>query len=137
MQERCASGVSEEFIEHIHTHATDRFVVNMHSFHNPHLIRSAIPRSLSAPQLLHQDRHAKHAEFSAVLRETQNKKRAARKEKREANRAAAKSTEDSHVQQHEQPLDGIPEETMGPSGANDQQRRKRRRSEFEPPQSTV
>lgn len=87
MLERCASGISEDFIEHIHSHATDRFIVNMHSFDNPHLLRAAIPRSLSAPQSLHINRTEKHAAFSANLRRTQNAKREAQRKKRAAEKA--------------------------------------------------
>ncbi|KAF7351786.1 hypothetical protein MSAN_01612000 [Mycena sanguinolenta] len=46
MQERVASDKTENFI--IHTQL-DRFIVNINSFHNPHLVRATISRDLWAP----------------------------------------------------------------------------------------
>lgn len=60
----------------------------MHAFHNAHLIRQIIPRSLSAPLPLHQDRAAKHEEFSRQLRHTQKAKRKEQQEKRAAKKTA-------------------------------------------------
>ncbi|KAI0685358.1 hypothetical protein BC835DRAFT_1290391 [Cytidiella melzeri] len=94
MQERLKTSIAETFIEHRHNAATDRFIVNMHAFHNAHLIRMVIPRSLSAPVPLYQDRAAKHEEISRDLRRTQNEKRATQKKNRAAKKAAAQANKD-------------------------------------------
>jgi len=76
LQERVESGLTETVIEH---HAVDRFVVNTHAFHNAHLLREMLPRSLVAPIPLYQDRHAKHTEIAEKLRISQESKRATAK----------------------------------------------------------
>ncbi|KAJ6597903.1 hypothetical protein B0H10DRAFT_2231848 [Mycena sp. CBHHK59/15] len=65
MQERVESDESEHFIVHA---PLDRFIVNMDSFHNPHLVHATISRDLWAPVPLFENRKAKHNEFSAQLR---------------------------------------------------------------------
>ncbi|KAJ7215095.1 hypothetical protein B0H12DRAFT_961151, partial [Mycena haematopus] len=67
MQERVESDKTEHFIIHA---PLDRFIMNTHSFHNPHLVRATISRHLWAPVALFEDRRAKHDEFSALLRQT-------------------------------------------------------------------
>ena len=76
MQERTESNNWKACIEH---KPLNRFVINTHAFHNAHLLRAALPRSLVVPILLHQDREAKHNEISRGLRSTQEVKRAAQK----------------------------------------------------------
>ncbi|KAJ6528825.1 hypothetical protein B0H19DRAFT_1214565 [Mycena capillaripes] len=49
MQERVESDKTEHFIVHA---PLDRFIINTHSFHNPHLIRATISRDLWAPVAL-------------------------------------------------------------------------------------
>ncbi|KAJ7731957.1 hypothetical protein B0H14DRAFT_3616062 [Mycena olivaceomarginata] len=71
MQERVESDNTEHFI--VHT-PLDRFIINTHSFHNPHLVRATVSRDLWAPVALFEDRRAKHDEFSARLRETAKKR---------------------------------------------------------------
>ncbi|KAJ7874504.1 hypothetical protein B0H14DRAFT_3106735 [Mycena olivaceomarginata] len=66
MQERVESDKTETFI--VHT-PLDRFIINTHIFHNPHLVRATVSRDLWAPVALFEDRRAKHDEFSARLRE--------------------------------------------------------------------
>jgi hypothetical protein len=75
MQERVESGLSQTYIEH---QPIERFVVNTHAFHNAHLLRAALPRSLVAPIPLHPDRQAKHFEIAGGLRVTQEARRKAR-----------------------------------------------------------
>ncbi|KAJ7703815.1 hypothetical protein B0H14DRAFT_3647123 [Mycena olivaceomarginata] len=77
MQERVESDNTEHFI--VHT-PLDRFIINTHSFHNPHLVRATVSRDLWAPVALFEDRRAKHDEFSARLRESRATKAAKRKE---------------------------------------------------------
>ena len=76
MQERVESGLVKSYIEH---QPLERFVINTHAFHNAHLLRATLPRSLVAPILLHQDRQAKHIEIAGSLRATQEAKRTATK----------------------------------------------------------
>ena len=76
LQEQVESGLTETVIEH---HAVDRFVINTHAFHNAHLLRATLPRSLVAPIPLYQDRQAKHTEIAGKLRISQESKRATAK----------------------------------------------------------
>jgi hypothetical protein len=76
MQERVESGLMKSYIEH---QALERFVINTHAFHNTHLLRATLPRSLVVPIPLHQDRQAKHVEIAGRLRATQGAKRIATK----------------------------------------------------------
>ena len=75
MQERVESGLVQTYIEH---KPIERFVINTHAFHNAHLLRATLPRSLVAPIPLHPDRQAKHFEIAGGLRVTQEAKRKAR-----------------------------------------------------------
>ncbi|KAJ7159995.1 hypothetical protein C8R43DRAFT_1177588 [Mycena crocata] len=79
MQERVASDNTETFIEH---NSLDRFIINTHAFHNAHLLRATLPRNLTAPIPLFQDRRSKHNELAAELRSrATNRKRKARPSK--------------------------------------------------------
>ena len=80
MQERVESGQTEHFIEH---KEVLHYIINTHAFHNAHLLRETLPRSLTAPIPLFQDRKAKHFEIAATLRETQGAKRLAAEKKKE------------------------------------------------------
>ncbi|OSX62476.1 hypothetical protein POSPLADRAFT_1142328, partial [Postia placenta MAD-698-R-SB12] len=64
---------------------TEHWVINTHSFHNAHLLRTVLPRHLTAPVPVFMDHMAKHAEFAQTLRETQEAKRAEQKAQRENN----------------------------------------------------
>jgi hypothetical protein len=90
VQERVQSDISESYIEH---KSLARFIINMTSLHNPHLLREALPRSLTAPVPLFTDRKAKHFQIAATLRTSQDSKRleAAKKRARakEVKQAAA------------------------------------------------
>lgn len=72
MQERVVSGQVQTYIEH---KPVERFVVNMHAFHNAHLLRAYLPRSLVAPLLVYPDRQANHSTISQGLRVIQEAKR--------------------------------------------------------------
>lgn len=102
MQERVASGQIRAYIEH---QAMERFVINMHAFHNAHLIRACLPRLLVAPIVLHTDRQAKHSEVAIDLRAAQEFKRTMTKV-----RAAKKKNE------------GIPAAEQMSKGSNKRQR---------------
>ena len=75
MQERVESGLIQAYIEH---KPIERFVINTNSFHNAHLLRATLPRSLVAPIPLHPNRQSKHFEIAGGLRVTQEAKRKAR-----------------------------------------------------------
>jgi hypothetical protein len=75
MQERIESGLVQTYIEH---KPIERFVINTHAFHNAHLLRATLPRSLVVPIPLHPDRQAKHFEIAGRLRVMQDAKRKAR-----------------------------------------------------------
>lgn len=67
----------------------------MHAFHNAHLIRKVLPRSLTAPRLLYSDRWKKHCEQARILRKTNDQKRQAAQEKRRTKAQQANRPESS------------------------------------------
>ncbi|KJA16967.1 hypothetical protein HYPSUDRAFT_112369, partial [Hypholoma sublateritium FD-334 SS-4] len=73
MQEWVESGLTKSCIEH---QAIDRFVINTHAFHNAHLLRAAIPRSLIIPIPIYspEDRRSKHIEIAQSLQAVQEVK---------------------------------------------------------------
>lgn len=75
IQERVESGISENFI--VHTGATERYLINVHGQHNPHLIREALPRELTIPVPFALDRVAYHLKISTDYRTSQDSKRVA------------------------------------------------------------
>ena len=87
MQECIESGILEDYIEH---QPIDRFVINTHAFHNAHLLRATLPRSLLAPIPLHQNREAKHHEIAGSLQIIQDSKRKATKARSEQKKQAVK-----------------------------------------------
>ncbi|KAJ6542973.1 hypothetical protein B0H19DRAFT_865265, partial [Mycena capillaripes] len=74
MQERVESDQIEKYIIH---QPLDRFFINMHAFHNSHLLRATLPRDLVTPILLFPEQQAKHFELAANLREKQAGRKAA------------------------------------------------------------
>lgn len=80
MQERIASGTTEDYIVHMHS-PDEHFVINMHSFHNAHLVRNVLPRNLTAPQpyVDFLERPRKHIEQATRLRENEEKKKSAKR----------------------------------------------------------
>ncbi|KAJ7912613.1 hypothetical protein B0H13DRAFT_2232426 [Mycena leptocephala] len=96
-----ASGVARQMQErqqsdkiiHSIVHKDDtRFIINLHGFHNAHLLRKYLGVALTKPRPLFADRRRRHDELSAILTVTQKAKRAATQEKaaatREKNKAA-------------------------------------------------
>ena len=77
MQERVESGLFKTYIEH---QPVERFVINTHAFHNAHLLRATLPRSIVSPVRLHEpgDRYSLHAGFAEALRVTKADQAAAK-----------------------------------------------------------
>lgn len=73
MQERIESGTTEAFIVH---KDGDRHLINMHAFHNAHLIRATLPRDLTIPIPYAPNREQHHSDIAASLRSVQDAKRA-------------------------------------------------------------
>ncbi|KAF8202702.1 hypothetical protein K438DRAFT_1965189 [Mycena galopus ATCC 62051] len=98
MQERVESDKTEHFIVHA---PLDQFIVNINSFHNPHLVRAMISRELWVPVPLFENRRAEHDEFSAQLRASRTTKAAKRKEAsaRKRARPTAASSDNDEPQQ--------------------------------------
>ncbi|KAJ7062953.1 hypothetical protein C8F01DRAFT_1082526 [Mycena amicta] len=88
-QERVESDKSEAFIIH---KPVDRFIINMHAFHNAHLLRATLPRSLWAPVPLFPDRVSKHKEFAAQLRDNKSSRKAQLAERRAGTTKKASNT---------------------------------------------
>jgi len=65
----------EKFMEH---KELDQFVVNTHAFHNAHLLRETLPRSLTMPTPLFDNREEKHHEMAQTLRDVQITKKNAK-----------------------------------------------------------
>jgi len=89
MQERVQSGLTKAFIEH---RPIDRFIVNTHAFHNAHLLRAILPRSLIAPIPLFPNRQVKHFEMAVSLRRSQDSRRAAARDRAAKKKLAATTT---------------------------------------------
>ncbi|KAF8514684.1 hypothetical protein JB92DRAFT_3115468 [Gautieria morchelliformis] len=72
-------------------HADDmQFVLNLNAIHNADLVRETLPRALTAPEPLHQDRRSYHDRMAAQVRVMRTHKRAQTKAKAKATRSANK-----------------------------------------------
>lgn len=76
MQERVESSVTESFIEH---QPLEHWLINTTAFHNAHLLRRCLPRSVWAPvpMFTPADRLIKHNELAARLRDNHSKRKTA------------------------------------------------------------
>ncbi|TFK34493.1 hypothetical protein BDQ12DRAFT_763286 [Crucibulum laeve] len=72
-QERLETTISRKSVIHS---PLDRYILNMHSLHNAHLVREVLPRSLTAPVQYHANRSNVHQQIAASLRITGPTKRA-------------------------------------------------------------
>ncbi|KAJ3861980.1 hypothetical protein EV359DRAFT_2062, partial [Lentinula novae-zelandiae] len=71
IQEHQITSSRTSFIEHKND---DWYLINTHALHNANLIRKLLPRELTAPQTLHNDREAYHHEIAGKLRVSQTSK---------------------------------------------------------------
>ncbi|KIJ90420.1 hypothetical protein K443DRAFT_686767 [Laccaria amethystina LaAM-08-1] len=65
MQERVELGLFKTSIEH---KPIERFVINTHVFHNAHLLRATLPRSIISPVCLQEDWYSLHAQCAETFR---------------------------------------------------------------------
>ncbi|EIN03271.1 hypothetical protein PUNSTDRAFT_78462 [Punctularia strigosozonata HHB-11173 SS5] len=72
-QERQESGITERFIEH--NEQEQSYVINTHAFHNAHLLRRCLPRSLWEPAPYFEDRKAHHYAAAREYQKSQQHKR--------------------------------------------------------------
>jgi hypothetical protein len=119
MQERTESGIVETVIKH---QQINRFVINTHAFHNAHLLRATLPRSLVAPSPLFLDRKAQHAVMAGRLRANQEIKRASAKprvkKKVITTQSVEASSSGSTKRKRTDPSYGEDEMRLGMSGIN-------------------
>jgi hypothetical protein len=105
MQERQETSRTVALIAH---EDDNHFVINLHALHNATLLRKILPRQLTAPKPLYEDRRARHNEIAAGLRITQAEKRARTAAKTKATRDANKA------KKHNQPVNiDAPENSAG------------------------
>lgn len=78
MQERVESGLSRTYIEH---RPVERFIINTHAFHNAHLLRAILPRSLVSPIPLHpfDEQLTNHTKYAEAIRVAKAKAQTAKK----------------------------------------------------------
>jgi len=91
MQERVESGLFKAYIEH---KPVERFVINTHAFHNAHLLRATLPRSIISPVCLQEDRYSLHAQCAETFR-VEKSHRAVAKAQAAAAKAQAEQRGDS------------------------------------------
>lgn len=58
----------DHFLKVVEHHPQAQHLINLHSLHNPHLIRRVLPRHLVQPVPYHQDRDQAHSNIAAGLR---------------------------------------------------------------------
>ncbi|KAF8056083.1 hypothetical protein FPV67DRAFT_1732296 [Lyophyllum atratum] len=95
LQERQLTSRSNQLI----AHGDDaHYVLNLYALHNAELLRRTLPRQLSVPRPIYDDRKAHHREIAAKLRVSQATKRSTTQAKRKATLAAkkAKKLAESH-----------------------------------------
>ncbi|KAL0569113.1 hypothetical protein V5O48_012856 [Marasmius crinis-equi] len=98
VQERQELEVTRKIVVH-RSISTSWYLINTHAFHNAWLIRKLLPWELIRPRRLYQERAKRHEEMGARLAVTQaqkrietNKKAAATRERKKAEKAAVEST---------------------------------------------
>jgi hypothetical protein len=114
VQDRFETELERRHIEHREPNApkNDRFIINLHSLHNPHLIRQVLPRDLVAPvplipqcdrQEYHQALAEAYKEKITVRKKAVSDKRKAAAESRRLKESESQRREDGQtVQNHSQ-----------------------------------
>ena len=95
----------EAFIEH---KSLPRFLINIQSFHNVHLLRSVLPHNLTAPIAYSANRRADHDMYASQLHGTREIKWEETAEKRKTMEATKKGPEGGPSKRTR--LDGLPTE---------------------------
>ena len=114
VQERQVTNKTENFIKH---KDDNHFIINMYAIHNATLLRKSLPRYLTAPRSLHQDRQLHHAKVATGLRVNQTAKRARAQEKRKETQA--RNAEKKRKRQEAMDSDEEAEIGNGEEGGND------------------
>lgn len=73
----------------------DHFLICTYALHNANMLRRALPRVLTTPKPLYEDRRAQHYDVAARLRVSQAAKRNLTQQKRKATLAAKKAKKDT------------------------------------------
>lgn len=73
----------------------DNFLICTYALHNANMLRRALPRILTTPKPLYEDRRAHHYDVAARLRVSQAAKRSLTQQKRKATLAAKKAKKDA------------------------------------------
>jgi hypothetical protein len=131
MQERHETSQTISLIAH---QDDAHYIINLHALHNAALVRKYLPRHLTQPKPLYEDRQARHNELARNLRITQTEKRAksaakakatreANKAKKQSRTAVAAVSERPDVEAETEDEDGMEDEPGGQLG-----QRKRRRN---------
>ncbi|THV03123.1 hypothetical protein K435DRAFT_852192 [Dendrothele bispora CBS 962.96] len=92
VQERLETALFQKGV--IHTD-NDHYLLNMHAFHNIHLIRRTLPRQLIAPQHDQQNQNSFHFRHAATLLVSGPAKRAETQEKSQATRERNKAVKEA------------------------------------------
>jgi hypothetical protein len=101
-------------------HEDDKhFVVNTHALHNATLLRQFLPRSLTKPMSLYDDREARHHNIAATLWITQAEKRARTAAKWIATQDAKKKARPASVDEPEAEEAGEGDEEVGSDTNNE------------------
>ncbi|KAF8874151.1 hypothetical protein CPB84DRAFT_1690343 [Gymnopilus junonius] len=112
LQERQATTRQESLIKHKND---GHYLINTYAIHNATLLRQAIPRHLTTPKKLYEDRKAHHAAIATTLRVNQAAKRAKTQAKRkatlEANKAKKQQRAEAQIDSEDEGIES--EEEMG------------------------
>lgn len=84
-REQTTTDLVESCIAH---QSLDEYLINIHTFHNAHLLRECLPHELVAPLPFRSHRQEYHHEVASQLRDLQDEKREAASKKRKEKKAA-------------------------------------------------
>ncbi|KAF7776568.1 hypothetical protein Agabi119p4_4961 [Agaricus bisporus var. burnettii] len=104
-QERIKTSTQKTIVRHA---SMERYLINMHALHNAHLLREALPRSLTQPIPIHQNREEAHKKQSIGLSVSGQAKRDATKVKAAQTRQLKKNLQNLWKEQTVDNTDTIP-----------------------------